>query len=1378
MKQKIYLFLIALLMLMTPKTSSAFILKMIEEAYNIIPISPVINFGEDIAETGKLLNKTALKVQKLANQIKGDIISIRSAIHQFIENPFGANFLTANLMGHNNVKICGVNVGTYDAQARQQENKTDLSLKLREVFLRYDVGQRHIVERNRRNFYLRNVYNIYAATQVLKYNLSAQGEVAQVIDNAKMCSGEGDGTTCGLPATSKGGNNEMIAAYAQALGALETIIKEWERVAALKAQLKALDIIIDMEPRQNIPHDRSSMLDIPNLPVFNSYTIANSQPLGFAQIVYNDLDSDFGDIVEEAGDNEPTGNYNSYSLKYKPLQSKVYESPMRAKMAELDSYNDLEDLEQQLSQIIDLHNTLHEFDSYVETAKRYKEAQETYKKKLAILRDSNQCGINYIGKYFNNPEITWSGKHLTPEEINQYDQRSGVSRYAIDVYDVAKALNTSDMNEALDVYQQQQNNPDSPAIFDPDSAIENLDAVTGVSLEGADAAARRRQENIATGDNNIEEHMAEDTLSDKDIEGGKGVVELDELEEDKLNDAKQNSYDSGGGVSSDVSKRTQDENRRATLIAWQVGALASESLSTQSGWGDIRTDNKMIWNDVKIFYNQYLTRKYYNIEKYLKNRHIAAEIVDIFVSLLNGENMSLGNTPYQLQLNKLYEELDAQLNTIYGNNFANDETKADQNLITKRNDKQKEIDDLVLQINDLKKTISDGTKKAEDSGYMGEDTKVIAGVNYLIDDNNQDLTAPKQDTTSENLNTNVKNLKDKYSLNDLNTELGKLEELLKQAEAELFKIQDEIVANIQKKQEELSASAPANAASVIAAFEKKLGKIQTDYNKDVNSRLQSALSTIAQQQGQQVANEIAHAIGSVSQGIINRNNNLISAIIDKARNKLQEMRDNNTLYLPQQSSYEQIDKIHQDMINELKLLTITETIAGFSISNMAVFADVMLADTNPDNDFFVGAYPRQRDLTSPRHLNDYAQPPVREIVHFDMTDFTNIKPYSEEFYDSYKGKKKEKKRALSRGDFLNYGHKVPEIWKEMLKPLAFVESEFNLHDALNQGCEEVAFLRGGVMPCRVAGSDIVLDVHVEKNKQGVWEYQGFNGADRPFMQLKDANAADYPKCLLMNMEEGAPHLSFYTKKVKYKKFAKAKPPALKDCKYSELGMLLDADKDNKLYFRQTLFEVFLEYLRVSEERSEGESTNKKEENYMAIAQQAELSRNQIGDFLRQAEAEKKLLQSLEEIKQKNQKQLDELREKLQKLSQKFEHTISADTDLSDEDQAKDVKAALKNVKKGALNKIEIPQASEDKSEAYKNRLQKISDIKYCLEIDGASNMAINMGINKEEFEKELKTAEVNNKLSERYDAKKRKKGKKSPDGDEYRDLEEAYCANY
>jgi len=483
--------------------------------------------------------------------------------------------------------------------------------------------------------------------------------------------------------------------------------------------------------------------------------------------------------------------------------------------------------------------------------------------------------------------------------------------------------------------------------------------------------------------------------------------------------------------------------------------------------------------------------------------------------------------------------------------------------------------------------------------------------------------------------------------------------------------------------------------------------------------------------------------------------------------------------LPQQSSYEQIDAIHQDMINELKLLTITETIAGFSISNMAVFADVMFADTNPDNDFFVGAYPRQRDLTSPRHLNDYAQPPVREIVHFDMTDFTNIKPYSEEFYDSYKGKGKEKKRALSRGDFLNYGHKVPEIWKEMLAPLAFVESEFDLHNALNQGCEEVAFLRGGVMPCRVADSAIVLDVHVEKNKQGVWEYQGFNGAKRPFMQLKDVNAADYPKCLLMNIEEGDPHLSFYTKKVKYKKFAEENPPALKDCKYSELGMLLDADEDNKLYFRRTLFEVFLEYLRVNEERSEGERTNKKEENYMAIAQQAELSRNQIGDFLRQAEAEKKLLQSLKEIEQKKQKQLDELREKLQKLSQKFEYTLSADIDLSDEDQAKRVKATLTNVKKDAITDLEIPQASEDKSAAYKNRLSKIIEIKGCLEKDENGDMAINMGINKEEFENELKTAKANNTLSKRYDAGNRKaKGKKSPDGDEYRDLEEAYCANY
>lgn len=1345
MRKYIWTILVGVAMMLAPKSSSAFLAEAIEEAYNVIPISPVINFAEDITETGKMIGKTYAQAQALATQIKKDANSIKSSLTSAFSS-MGIRFVFTNIGGTENTMMCGNALGTVDS--------SKLSINMQETLLTYKQGQKELVESRRQSFYLDNIYNIYAAIQVMKNELSESGEVgSKIISAIECCSQGGSGEACGIS-----GNNEMLAKYGYALSTLEELIKMWERVAALKAQKKAIDVIMSIDLQPEINEDEVSFLDLPeNKILYGSHHMSSVEPIAFAQMVYKSNKSSLAGVEQSENELKKSkkSRFAGSGLNFISPKISEDESPMLSNAENMEAFNELSKVEDAISETISLHNSIKNIDTYKATAEQYKSMQTNYQKKLGMLRDSNQCGKNYIGRYFSSIDQTWSGVALNNNNVNDYDLRKGISGWAFNAYEVAKGAETT-------VSEDDNGNTS----YSDSSAVQVADLETDT-----------------------------DTVEDNDVADDTKGADLEESDAKVKKNS--DSYNKGEGVSASTSDKTKEENRRAAILAWQIGAEASKSLSKDAkSWGT-PNNRKMIWNDTKIFYNQYLQNKYArrtvygkegNVRAYLK-RFTENDVLDVIISLLNNseEPLNIGQTEYQLQLNEKYAAIDSALHELFEQNGGVAATQADASLLQQQEQLKKQIDTLSEKVKKLSDEVGDITSNAEDQSFTEVDNASSKGLNYL-DDAAPKNKLQKYDEISTDMSEKVAKNKEDNNLEALKQQLATTKNQRDALQKQMRLLEQRIEASKAEKQISGSSSSSSgyqSALSLINGFEQEKSRILQGYSQSVESRFDTALSLIETDD----LPELKGIIQSAAHEIIEEIFGSVDSIVDNAYSQMLALGDN--LYLP--SSAAQVASIHQNMINQLKALTITKSIAGYSLTNMVVFADLATLDTSAETGgFFIGSLPRARDLRAPYPMSDLSQPPVREVFHFDMTDYSNVKAYSSENYQSYLSKKSKMKwpgadvdeltndmrklRGISRGDFLNYGGEIPKIWQLMLQDYAFIETKFKLKDALTQGCEAAAFLRGGIMPCRVGNSGIVLDVNVVKEEdednEGSYIYT-YDNDDDPYIRRKDINAQTLPKCLLIEIKKNKPFLTFYDDDVNIYSsiLGNQNDPAEVNCPYSELGILLDADEDNNVSFKSTVYEVFNDSFKI--DNANPKKMSKKQKNQLSIAQQAEFSRNQIGDFLRQAETEKKLRQSLEEMKQKYDEQMAELRD----LLAGYGYTLANDYDITKQSdynltisRLKASKTQSMNQVEALLNKIKIDQNNKP-AETKKESIDKLIRV---LQLDVDANLELSMSsADENDINAELKRVKADKEATEKYEKKV-----KDENDEEYKDLEEAYCANY
>ena len=57
--------------------------------------------------------------------------------------------------------------------------------------------------------------------------------------------------------------------------------------------------------------------------------------------------------------------------------------------------------------------------------------------------------MNFIGRYYKEPEKTWYGDVYIGDQITDYDLREGLSRWAIDSYETAKSEKVDGVDKKL-----------------------------------------------------------------------------------------------------------------------------------------------------------------------------------------------------------------------------------------------------------------------------------------------------------------------------------------------------------------------------------------------------------------------------------------------------------------------------------------------------------------------------------------------------------------------------------------------------------------------------------------------------------------------------------------------------------------------------------------------------------------------------------------------------------------------------------------------------------------------------------------------------------------------------------------------------------------
>lgn len=222
------------------------------------------------------------------------------------------------------------------------------------------------------------------------------------------------------------------------------------------------------------------------------------------------------------------------------------------KMAEL---NKLDPLYEQATKALEIHNLIQSLPSYRENAEKYNQYVRLHDKSLEMLKSSDQCVLQYLGRYYGDPEKVWSGGPLS-DDVANYDLRTGISGWAVKTFEVAKAERTSatDLNDvgAVEV--------DVPADVNDMTTI---------------------------GDR-------EDALRAKSNQGQMNPSNEEEVE--KIN---------------------RETGMIAWKIGAEAAKiLAQDQYSAEPQWGVAQTKFP-IWNDQKNFYNQYIDGKYNNIKEYL-----------------------------------------------------------------------------------------------------------------------------------------------------------------------------------------------------------------------------------------------------------------------------------------------------------------------------------------------------------------------------------------------------------------------------------------------------------------------------------------------------------------------------------------------------------------------------------------------------------------------------------------------------------------------------------------------------------------------------------------------------------------------------------------
>ncbi len=1135
----------------------------------------------------------------------------------------------------------------------------------------------------RENFYVDNLLEIYTTIRELETEMA--NDIGPKLDETIACI-TGDANTCGIG--SPDASNDAAFVVGKAFEAVDQLYELLLKVTALKAQYIAVKSLRDIRPLNYVKtSDKQAFLNKNN--EFELATvISHQEEISFAQVSQDDTSTEEALQEELAAEKEKAAAQADDTeeieipdgvIGFVVAKDSPSEHAYVSVEDQMEELNKIAPLEEKVSGAREVHNLINGLSAYKHAAESVRDTRLRHQAAIEALRLSEQCTSNYICSYFNNPTAQ-ECKNICFGE----DGESGILGWAIQYHEAAKAAETSS-TDTEDVQ--------SPDI-DYETASENSD-VYDSDNKVANEILSKEEANVNTTSN-----------SEKQVE----------------------------------------ESRRAEMLAWQVGAEASKMLAAEpSKWGNnAKSTDRLVWNDEKNFYTQYLTKKYENIKEYLKTFTIA-DVLNVMASHFEGNPIGLSDTPYQKKRANLMSQLEADLEELITSSATDSGL---QELMAKREGIAQKLENLNAELKDVLNELSVARDKAqEDAGQS-----MLDNVNY-VEPFPTDIDAPTPQsspivgvsstaTLYSQFTSQSQSNKAELGVENLNQKADNLRADITQLDEDLNNIDDDIREYKLNMQDADSATMTEINNKKQALFDKvadTLSDAEISAKEQSKNRLLAIIATALEENpNPMLTPELVYvSLEKVANTALSDSYAQMNAIIDKALQRILNMGDD--LYNPKNHS--RIVDIHQQMLTEIGGLVIN--ISGGilpAVNNIAMFAKVAGSDSAPESeDYFVGSPAKSRDMKAPMAMFEQHLPNVREVVHFDSTDFQNVKPITK--------RRNKKNTPIKAKDFLNYGGEIPKVWKYLLRDYAFVETKISLKDILSIGCELETFFRQGTLPCKV-GYDTAVDI----NDQGDYVTIGNDKNLYKCAGITTKKSKLYHGALDVNVRTG-------------------EKTATSNCKYSELGVLLTVD-DGKLMFKDEVYDAF--YTLWAEENNKKDSKNHKKD--LASVELAPLSKNQIGNYLFYKENEHTMKEQKEETEESYKGKITELFDIMANYGYELaEGKKPEDVDLSDEEIYEGIRSSLDDIKSELIVAAENLQANiniSSDNKVVKERVDTLKNVIARLKQD--KNEMVNIGDDvgsKEDLDARIKSAKANKDTADTHE-----NAWESVSGSEV--VEAPYCSNY
>ena len=881
----------------------------------------------------------------------------------------------------------------------------------------------------------------------------------------------------------------------------------------------------------------------------------------------------------------------------------------------------------------------------------------------------------------------------------------------------------------------------------------------------------------------------------------------------------------------------EEESRKGHLMNWiwgaQVSADIARDLDSQHAKLGDRVKRFPLWTDQKEFYDQYIDGKYDNIASYVQKAPMpnailtaAIKINDVFEYAPIVITDALGNEKLKIEADTIKETIAGALSdleieenadktkeTIDG--LIENENKTLAAIKTKHEKKMAQLydlrDKLQDQLSKVNSDLSDANEESnKDSGTVAsqvntdrasaENDKYSKEVKSLyktpIDVEqspiNKKIASDKEesDTAGDKAKTDratkIKTAEAKEAMSKAISD--KLKEVKEKIEAERVGYIEEY----SEAEEKLRLEFIEKAESVAGEVEEQNANTVSD--AAIVEKITEAINKAAEKLSSEYNEEIALPLdaASLSGEMITCLREEAAKIAIKTKEGLDKLKGNEELYV----NYDKVAGAHSNMIDEMKNISscsvegvkseiIAEEVFGKMCDDVKCLSASSAKDSQGLTQYFVGEIALKEDMKVPTSPVEFSSAPVREIFHFDLTDYDNL----EKAYKDPENLENNADIVITADSFLNSGLEMPLIWRYILRRHTYGHKQFDLTRLLGnvefgdnvRGDPDKSYIRSGTFPCYIDGNVIDANPMVKLVRIGfkwvlVVEKFGYT-----INKTSDAYLYGKVPCKGLSIRDG--------KVIDYA--VDASPPGdlpaegvkglITDT--SELGsvlayvpridtgslleQLLHGGIDKNKVTRKLTFNASLQKAVGIISKTEDLEDNKEQEAVFHLANRSLFDRNQFGDFLNQMEQEALARESLMKVEN----QIDEIIKNLQSIFYGTEVVISDDFDLLNEEDYKQAADALDEQKGIYMNKAQTEITKvKGFTETVKNRSEKLLHSLAVLSADSDELVQINGDEDISELADKVKNKAADNAVANEYD-----KENASAQEHRLRQLQPPYC---